>query len=199
MKRLIAWIRDGGLSEWMKGKLFQFQNPGQPTMMDYLLSLIKGFEGFYADWYTCPGGVRTIGYGHTGRSPDLLPAPWTEAYASQVLEGELQVKYIPDVIAACEKAGIRWDGLQAYERAALVSFGYNLGAGVFSRATFIRKIAAGASAHEIERAWWLWNQGGGRILPGLVRRRFAEAKLYLTGKLDLEPAGWMDYYNARKP
>ena len=28
------------------------------------LDLIKEFEGFYANFYRCPAGIKTIGYGH---------------------------------------------------------------------------------------------------------------------------------------
>lgn len=199
MHRLLPRLGDGGLSAWMKKRLFQFQEPAAQGMMDYLLPMVKEFEQFYPDWYTCPAGVRTIGYGHTGRSSDLLPAPWTEEYASKILTGELELHYIPATIEAVTARGINWDRLKPHQQAALVSFAYNLGPGVIARATFIGKIAAGAPDHDIEHSWRLWNMGGGKILPGLVRRRFSEAKLYLTGRLDYQPQGWRDYYEARKP
>jgi lysozyme len=187
----------GGLSDWMRKKLFQFQPPESPTMMGILLPFIKAFEGYYAVWYRCPAGVRTIGYGHTGSSSGLQPAPWSEEYASRVLQGELEVKYIPDTIAAVNAAGIDWDGLTPHQQAALVSFAYNLGAGAIPRATFIRQIKAGADRQTIRDAWHRWNRGGDGILPGLVRRRFAESLLYFTGRTDTDPAGWRDYYGQR--
>jgi GH24 family phage-related lysozyme (muramidase) len=113
--------------------------------------------------------------------------------------GELELNYIPATIKALADRGIDWNTLKPYEQAALASFGYNAGVGAILEATFIRKIAAGAPAREIERAWWLWNQSGGKISPGLVRRRFCCTKLFLTGKLDFDPPGWRDYYEARKP
>jgi GH24 family phage-related lysozyme (muramidase) len=60
---------------------------------------------------------------------------------------------------------------------ALVSFHYNTGA--IGRATLTRRHRAGdyaGAAREFAR----WNRAGGRVLPGLVRRRAAEAALYRT-------------------
>lgn len=186
------------LSAWVKSKMSRFVSVGKPGVMDHLLPLVKSFEGFYPNWYTCPGGVRTIGYGHTGPSADLEPAPWTEEYASLVLEGEMETRYIPDTQRTVSVSGIDWNRLSPHQQAALVSFVYNLGPGAVSRATFIRKIAAGANPTDIEHAWWQWHMAGGKIQPGLVRRRFSESKLYFTGKLDLEPSGWRDYYEAHR-
>jgi GH24 family phage-related lysozyme (muramidase) len=58
----------------------------------------------------------------------------------------------------------------------LVSFHYNTGA--IARATLTKKHIAGdyqGAAREFAR----WNRAGGRVLKGLVRRRAAEAELYL--------------------
>lgn len=187
----------GGLSDWMRKKLFQFQPPGSPPMMGILLPFIKAFEGYYANWYHCPAGVRTIGYGHTGSSSGLRAAPWSEEYASRILQGALELKYIPDAITATAKAGIDWNNLAPHQQAALVSFVYNLGAGAVSRATFIWQIKAGASREVIRDSWHRWNRGGNVILPGLVRRRFAESWLYFTGRIDTDPDGWRDYYGQR--
>jgi GH24 family phage-related lysozyme (muramidase) len=195
---LLPRLGDGGLSAWMKKRLFQFQEPEAQGMMDYLIPLNKHFESFSPVWYRCTSGVRTIGYGHTGQSHDLLPAPWTEDYAAKVMAGELELNYIPATIEALTDRGIDWKTLQPYEQAALVSFGYNAGTESIRKATFVGKIAAGAPAHDIERAWWLWNRSNGAVSPGLVRRRFCCSKLFLTGKLDFQPAGWREYYEAHK-
>ena len=58
---------------------------------------------------------------------------------------------------------------------ALVSFHYNTGA--IGRATLTQLHCRGdhdAAAREFAR----WVHGGGRVLPGLVARRTAEARLY---------------------
>jgi GH24 family phage-related lysozyme (muramidase) len=60
---------------------------------------------------------------------------------------------------------------------ALVAFHYNTGA--IGRATLTRKHREGdreGAAREFAR----WNRAGGKVLKGLVRRRAAEAELYLS-------------------
>jgi lysozyme len=62
--------------------------------------------------------------------------------------------------------------------AAIVDFTFNLGAGRLQASTLRRRVNqldwAGA-AHELRR----WIYGGGRVLPGLVVRREAEAAFLL--------------------
>ena len=61
---------------------------------------------------------------------------------------------------------------------ALVCFSYNVGLGTFSKSTMLRKLNDGdyrGAAAEFDR----WVKGGGRTLPGLVRRRNAEKTLFL--------------------
>lgn len=62
---------------------------------------------------------------------------------------------------------------------ALVSFTFNLGAAVLQRSTLRRVINRGEhEAAPAELMRWVW--AGGRKLPGLVRRRAAEARMYLS-------------------
>lgn len=60
---------------------------------------------------------------------------------------------------------------------AMVSFAYNVGAGNFGASTLLKRHEAGdyeGAAEQFAR----WTKGGGRVLPGLVTRRAAEAALY---------------------
>jgi lysozyme len=62
---------------------------------------------------------------------------------------------------------------------ALVSFTYNCGIGNFRGSTLRRLLNAGRyreAADQFSR----WIQGGGKVLPGLVKRRDAERKLFLA-------------------
>lgn len=62
---------------------------------------------------------------------------------------------------------------------ALVSFAYNLGSGALAKSTLLKKHLAAdyaGAAKEFAR----WTKGGGKVLPGLVKRRAAEATLYLS-------------------
>jgi lysozyme len=63
---------------------------------------------------------------------------------------------------------------------ALTDFVFNLGEGAFCRSTLLKKHQLGnytGAALEFPR----WVFAGGRVAPGLVKRRAAEAHMYLSG------------------
>jgi peptidoglycan hydrolase-like protein with peptidoglycan-binding domain len=64
---------------------------------------------------------------------------------------------------------------------ALVSFSFNVGEGALADSTLLRKLNA-RDYKGARREFARWNKGGGRVLPGLTRRRAAEAKLFGGGK-----------------
>jgi lysozyme len=71
---------------------------------------------------------------------------------------------------------------------ALTDFVFNLGEARFASSTLLRKHQVGnypGAALEFPR----WVYAGGRVLPGLVKRRAAEAHLYLSGHLPNEDDG----------
>ncbi len=134
------------------------------------LNLIKDFEGVRAIAYICPAGVLTIGYGTTGgrvRSGMVIEEKTAERW---LLE---DVRKFEDGVESRVKVK-----LGSNQFSALVCFVYNVGLGAFEQSTMLRKLNssdyAGAVA-EFDR----WVKGGGRTLPGLVRRRHAEKKLFL--------------------
>jgi len=142
------------------------------------LHLIKQFEGCarrLADGkfeaYPDPGTGGepwTIGWGATG--PGIRPGTvWTKDQCDARLEADL-VRYAADVARALGQSPVSQAQFDA-----LVSFHYNTGA--IARATLTARHKAGdfaGAAHEFAR----WVRAGGKVLPGLVRRREAEAALY---------------------
>jgi lysozyme len=63
---------------------------------------------------------------------------------------------------------------------ALVSFAFNVGLGNLQRSSLRMKTNRG----ELEEAadeFLKWSKAGGRVLPGLVKRRKDERALYLSG------------------
>ncbi|MBE1236327.1 lysozyme [Phaeovibrio sulfidiphilus] len=137
------------------------------------VDLVKEFEqgpggGPALHAYLCPAGVWTIGYGHTRTA-----RPGLEITAGQAL----------DLLGRdLEQAGREVERrvsvpLCAPRFAALASFVFNAGAGSFARSTLLRRLNAGeydAVPGELGR----WTRANGRVLPGLVRRRAAEAALW---------------------
>lgn len=68
----------------------------------------------------------------------------------------------------------------ALQKAAMTSLAYNIGIGALSRSTVLRRHRAGDYPAAAD-AFALWNKAGGRVMPGLTRRRKAEADLYRKG------------------
>jgi lysozyme len=60
---------------------------------------------------------------------------------------------------------------------ALVDFVFNCGAGNLQHSTLLRLLNAGDYASTAAH-FGDWVKSGGHVLPGLVRRRYAEAQLF---------------------
>ena len=142
------------------------------------IDLAKRFEGFErkakrgieitAVPYICPAGFWTIGYGHLC---DPKHPPITEAEAEVYLARDLRtalaatLRYCP--VLATEPEG---------RLTAIVDFTFNLGAGRLQTSTLRRRINQ-RDWPGVARELRCWIYGGGRVLPGLVTRRDAEARL----------------------
>ena len=63
---------------------------------------------------------------------------------------------------------------------ALVSITYNCGLSAISETMTIRRKLEARDYQGAADGFLLWNQGGGRVLPGLVKRREMERKLFLS-------------------
>lgn len=133
---------------------------------------ISEFEGFRpAAYWDQWGNVWTIGFGHTrgvhqgqrvSREKALHILRQDAATAAQA------VKDLVDV----ELTQKQFD--------ALTSFAFNLGGGALAESTLLKKLNKGdykGAQHEFGR----WTHAGGEELPGLVRRRAAEAALFGGG------------------
>ena len=134
------------------------------------IALIKEFEGLRLKAYKCPGGVWTIGYGHTaGVKPGMLIS---KAQAEEYLKADLIAfeRYLNGLGLA----------LNQNQFDALVSFIYNVGTGNFSNSTLLRKVRANPQENSIMDEFLRWVYSKGRVLPGLQRRRLAEMKLYFS-------------------
>lgn len=142
--------------------------------MPILLALIERFEGLYLRPYICPAGVPTIGLGSTryedGTPVKLTDPPITRERAYAIARVQIERDYMPAVLKLCP--GIDTPG----RLAAITDFAYNLGAGALKSSTLRKRINAGdwdGARSELAK----WVRGGGRVLPGLVARRKAEAAL----------------------
>jgi lysozyme len=136
------------------------------------IELIKQFEGCKLKSYKCPASVWTIGYGSTfylDGSKVLMGQKISQVEADMLLL-KLLPKYEATVIKNIKVA------LNQNQFDALVSFCWNCG----SSQTLFRLVNQKATDEIIYD--WLINHyimGGGKVLPGLVRRRRVEADLFI--------------------
>lgn len=149
------------------------------------LDLIVEFEGIlkkvgpdaYAPYYD-PIGVVTQGIGSLWRADgtrvQINDPPITRAVAEEWMGAELTRK--------CEPAISRQitTKLDSRMHGALASFAYNLGTGAL-KGSHLRKAINEQRWADVPREFAKWRMAGGRILPGLVRRRAAESKMFMDG------------------
>jgi lysozyme len=138
--------------------------------------LCRRFEGLRLTPYICPAGYPTIGYG-TVYKPDgtkvtMQDAAITKETAEHWLTYELANNYLPSVLTVSPH-------LIAYPEvlAAMTDFAYNLGGARYRSSTLKRRVDTldwPGAKQELMR----WTRGGGKILPGLIRRRQAECDLF---------------------
>lgn len=165
------------------------------------LELIKAHEGLRLKAYKCPAGVWTIGYGHTSAAgrPTVTPSfKITVEEAEAILRNDL--KKFEDVVKRLVKVE-----LTDNQFSALVSFVYNVGEGNFAKSSVLKALNS-KQFDLVPSKLALWNKGNGKVLPGLVKRRAAEAALFMSDK-DEEvihpstevtpvPSGWLAFITA---
>lgn len=133
------------------------------------LSLIKHFEGCELKAYRCAANVLTIGYGSTkGVTEDM---EITQEGAEELLQEEMHEYegYINDMVKV---------PLEQHQFDSMVSWVFNLGSGNLGSSTLLKKLN-NSEYDEVPEQIKRWNKAGGKVLEGLVRRREAEALLFL--------------------
>lgn len=134
------------------------------------IDFIKRWEGFSATPYLCPAGVWTIGYGHAG-GVKPKQQPITKEWAEALLRKD--VEWAESIVNQVVTYKINQNQFDA-----LVSFTFNLGA-VLKRSTLLKKLNAGDVAGAAEE-FPKWRLAGGVPNKGVLNRRLAEQKLFLT-------------------
>ena len=142
--------------------------------------LIKPFEGLarrrpdgLVQAYPDPGSGGapwTIGYGSTG--PDITPQTvWTMQQCEEALDHHVQYFFV----GLC-KLSPTLRNAAPRRIASVLSWAYNCGLGNYRISTFKKRIDAedweGAATECVK-----WNKAAGKVLPGLTRRRVAEAAM----------------------
>lgn len=135
---------------------------------EHCVERIKTFEGCRLESYKCPGGIWTIGYGHT------LGVTEGMSITQEVADFFL-LKDLHPFEVEVNRLGT-WN---QHQFDALVSFAFNVGIGNLKNSTLLKKIRLGASNDDIRREFMRWIYADGKPLPGLKRRRAWEADTYL--------------------
>jgi len=132
------------------------------------VELIMHFEGCRLEAYLCPAGVWTIGYGHTRgvKEGDTIDQEGAEAFLIEDLEE------FEDHVQRLVEVDLNQDQFDA-----LVSWTFNLGYGNLAESTLLARLNDGLY-EEVPEQIKRWTRAGGVILPGLVKRRNAEAALF---------------------
>ena len=164
-------------------------------------NLMHQYEGYRNKPYLCPAHIWTIGYGHVLYQNQIrLPVVYTaeqqampskpllrKNYSlkpedSRVWSKEEIVALFESDVASFERGVLRLAPALLNRQGAFdacVSFAFNAGLGNFQRSTIRMKINRGEWESAAE-AFMMWTKGGGKELPGLVKRRKAEKALFLS-------------------
>ena len=135
--------------------------------------LITQFEGCKLTAYKCPAGIWTIGVGHTDAAgPPIVRSSMTmtRAQAEYTLEADL-ISFETHVSMLVKVP------LTQNQFDVMVSFAFNCGVGALTKSTLLKKLNR-REYSAIPAELMKWTKGGGKELPGLVRRRRAEAAMW---------------------
>lgn len=145
-------------------------------------ALIEAFEGRFLNAYRDSVGVLTIGFGHTSAAGEprvTRELTITAEEADQILAADL-ARVEAQVSRAITKP------LNQCQFDALVSFTFNLGPTNLNNSTLARRVNRGD--YDVASEFMKWDKAGGKRLPGLTRRRKAEALMWngdVQGALNL--------------
>jgi lysozyme len=159
-------------------------------------NLMHQYEGYRNKPYLCPAHIHTIGYGHVLYQEQIrLPMVRKEGYTgmirseyplraedNRVWSKDETNKLFEDDVANFERGVLRLAPTVLGRQGAFdacVSFAFNAGLGNFQRST-IRMKTNRQDWEGAAEAFMQWTKGGGRELPGLVKRRKAEKALFLS-------------------
>ena len=141
------------------------------------IDLIKKFEGLELKAYKCPASIVTIGWGST------MYMDGTKIKMGDVVTDIEATKLLYWEVSNKAKA-IGLININQNKFDALVSFAFNLGIGALRDSTLFKKVRMNSDDLTIRDEFMRWTKArvNGKLteLPGLVKRRKAEADLYFS-------------------
>lgn len=172
-------ILDAGIDAGLRNVTPQFGHPEPPAgrrIGPRGIALMHEFEGLVLDAYPDPGSKDgrpwTIGRGATGTGIQK-GVRWTVEQAD--------ARFAEDIAKFSSKvdAVLGDTPTDPSQFDALVSLAFNIGIDALRKSTVLRKHKAGDHAGAAA-AFSMWVKNDGKVMRGLVRRRAAEAELYLA-------------------
>jgi GH24 family phage-related lysozyme (muramidase) len=171
---------DGIVGPATQAALNQASNGKGPRMSAAGLEFLARHEGFSGSLYNDPAGHCTIGFGHlvhrgpiNGSEPAEFKRKITRERGLELLREDA------DEAAAAVRKHVSVD-LKPHQRDALISFTYNVGGGALQSSTLVKLLNAG-DYDAVPKQLMRWTLADGKRLPGLVRRREAEGRLFSRG------------------
>lgn len=137
------------------------------------IDLIKKYEGCVLHVYLDAVGVKTLGYGHTGADVNRL------SVGTQITQSYADLMLIHDLAKFEDKVN-KYNHIYSWTESefdALVSFAFNIGS--------IDQLTANGTRSKsvIAKKMLEYNKAGGKVLPGLTKRRKAEHDLFCEQRI----------------
>jgi lysozyme len=160
------------------------------------IHLMHQFEGYRDKPYLCPAHLWTCGYGEVLYQDQIrLPMVRQDGYTGLIRKeyplkdadnrtwskSEIEERF-KNLLISFERGVLRLAPNLAGRQGlfdACVALSYNIGVGGFQRSTLRQRILRDEPLDRIAEGFLVYTKGGGKELPGLVRRRKAEVALFL--------------------
>ena len=160
------------------------------------IHVMHEFEGYRNKPYLCPAHIWTVGWGEVLYQDQIkLPMVRKDGYTG-LIRKEYKLRDEDNRVWSREELETRFKALLgSFERGVLrlapnlvgnqsffdacVCLSYNIGVGGFQRSTLRQRILRDEPLDSIAEGFLVYTKGGGKELPGLVRRRKAEVALFL--------------------
>lgn len=137
------------------------------------IAFLSQREGRHSRAYLDSAGLWTIGVGHLIKPDEehLRTAELSDAEIDALLRQDVEIAE-RSVNANVQRR------ITQNQFDALVSFVFNVGAAAFAESTLLKLLNDRAQPAAISAQFKRWNQAGGKVVSGLVKRRNLEAALF---------------------
>lgn len=162
------------MSPVLRNKLLAMGGAGALAIAGVMIPDLEGVK--YSPYYDV-AGVLTVCYGHTG-SDIVKGKKYTEKECRSMLDKDL----IP--FARSVERSVKVPASE-YQKAALISFSYNVGVTAFEHSSLLRQLNAGNYSQACEglKAWVYAGKGKEKkAWPGLMNRREVEREVCMWGE-----------------